>query len=256
MTDDRGVVDLSGVFYFTKEKKMKRLITRISMTVVALLMVGLMVAPAQAEVLWYNGDFDGLNGLANEINSQVSQANVYDDFVVSGGNWLVDAVWSNNIMSFTGVSQALWEIRSGVSSGNGGTLIASGTDTATQTATGNSGFGYDEYMIKVSGLNVSLAPGTYWLTVAPIGAGSGRSFNTTTNGLFAVGEPSGDNDNSFFNSSYFGNNFTQNYLEQGKSNFSMGIEGSTENSPIPEPGSLMLLGTGLLGLLGLRKKNR
>ena len=72
--------------------------------------------------MWYNGKFNSLTGVANEINTQVSQAAVYDNFIVPSGTWNINTVWSNNLMNFTTLSQAYWEIRSGVSAGDGGTL--------------------------------------------------------------------------------------------------------------------------------------
>jgi hypothetical protein len=210
-------------------------------------------APASAGTVgWYNGDFNGNNGLANGINNgSWSQANTYDDFVVPAGGWLVTGVFSNDLMSFTGTTQAYWEIRSGVSAGNGGTLVASGTDTATQTATGRSGFGYTEYTVEVDGLSLFLAPGTYWLTVAPVGPGSGNSYVSTTSGANAIGNPPGNDDNSFFNSSTFGANFTpaSNYVG-APADFSEGVL-----TGAPEPGTLgMMFGAGLLGLGFLRRK--
>ena len=41
------------------------------------------IAQAPPGSLWYNGDFNGVNGLANERNTVVSQAAVYDDFNVT-----------------------------------------------------------------------------------------------------------------------------------------------------------------------------
>ena len=68
-------------------------------------------------------------------------ASVYDDFIVpSGSGWNVTAVFSDNLPN-TRVTGANWEIRQGVSEGNGGTLIASGTTiTPVVTDTGRSGF--------------------------------------------------------------------------------------------------------------------
>ena len=86
-----------------------------------------------------------------------------------------------------------------MSAGNGGTLVASGTGAATQTATGFSAYGYNEYTIQVSGLSVTLGPGTYWLTVCPLGAGTYQSFNDTTSGDNTIGQPPGNDGNSFFN---------------------------------------------------------
>ena len=78
--------------------------------------------------LWYNGDFNQLNGLANGDNWDGSggYARVYDDFFVNDPNgWDVTGVFSDNL-STTNITGAYWEIRQGISAGNGGTLIASG----------------------------------------------------------------------------------------------------------------------------------
>src|SRR6266702_414405 len=74
-------------------------------------------------ILWYNGDFNGVNGLANEDNTALGSgefASVYDDFNVPSGGWTVTAVFSDNLSSTT-ITGATWEIRQGISEGNGGT---------------------------------------------------------------------------------------------------------------------------------------
>jgi hypothetical protein len=73
-----------------------------------------------AATLWYNGD-KSQAGLDNEVVTIVggeAYSYVYDDFTVTGSPWHVTSVWSNNLLSFTGVTQADWFIRSGVSNGS------------------------------------------------------------------------------------------------------------------------------------------
>ena len=92
------------------------------------------------------------------ITPVTAQASVYDNFVVTNAaGWDIAAVFSDDL-SNTVITGASWEIRSGVSAGNGGTLVASGsTLTPTITPTGRSGFGFTEYQVKVTGLSRSPA---------------------------------------------------------------------------------------------------
>jgi hypothetical protein len=155
------------------------------------------------DILWYNGDFDGVNGLANERNTSLGVgqfASVYDDFFVKApGGWDVTSVFSDDLEN-TNVTGATWEIRQGISPQNGGILIAGGiTTTPIVAPTGRSGFGFTEYMIEVSGLNVHLpfSADPYWLNVTPTGDGTGRSFDSTTSGANCVGMPCGNDQNAF-----------------------------------------------------------
>jgi hypothetical protein len=192
--------------------------------------------PVAAATLWCNGDLDYVRGLANEINTSITQAAVYDNFIVPSGDWTINIVWSNNVMIVTGITSASWEICSGVSAGNGGILEASGTGAATQTATGLSLSGFTEYTIQVAGLNFILGPGTYWLNVCPIDSGAGRSFNSTTVGANAIGQPAGNNGISFFGSTHFGSVFVPTSVELGyAADFSMGV------GNVPLPPSLLRL---------------
>ncbi len=184
------------------------------------------------DALWYNGDFNGVNGLANEQDTSLgfgTSAHVYDDFnVTDSEGWHITSVFSNNLAD-TGITGATWEIRSGVSNGNGGSLIASGmTATPTVTATGRNGFGFNEFMVEVGGISVDLTPGTYWLNVTPIGDGSGRSFDSTTDGASCVGTPCGNNQNAFFTSDFFGFFFapTGDPALGQPYDFSMGVNGT------------------------------
>lgn len=242
--------------------------SRLVISFVIAMMVAL-VTPAHSEVLWYNGDIDYYNGLLNTTNSYWPLASVYDNFTVGGGGWTVNYVWSNNVMDYFNVTQAMWEIRSGVSHENGGTLVAGGTGTATQTPTGRSGFQYNEYTIMVSGLNVHLDPGTYWLTVIPVGHGNyyeypiggGTSFIPTTSGTNSVNAP-GDNGNSYFNMPDYpyNNDFdpigSEAYSYFTHRDFSMGIGSDGGGSAVPEPATMALFGIGSAALAFMRKRKR
>jgi len=195
--------------------------------------------------LWYNGDFNGVAQLANEQVTPATYNSVYDDFIVPTGQiWNINQVFSNNEMTTT-VTQAYWEVRSGVSSGVAGTLLDSGTGAATQTPTGRSGPLGNEYTVAVTGLNVTLSAGTYFLTVNPLDSAPNSSFITTTSGMNAVGMPPGNDDNSFFNSTIFSTNYEQASDFVGfPADFSMGVSGLSQS--VPEPTTLLL---GLIGAL-------
>jgi hypothetical protein len=180
--------------------------------------------------LWYNGDFDGVDGLTNEDNTSLGSgffSHIYDDFNVNDATgWDVSAVFSDNLAD-TNITGATFEIRTGLSAGNGGTIVASGTTvTPIVTATGRSGFGFIEFMVEIDGLSVHLDPGTYHLNVTPVGDLTGRSFDSTTAGANCVGTPCGDNDNAFLDSNFFGANFEP-VADFGSQfhDFSMGIIG-------------------------------
>jgi hypothetical protein len=211
--------------------------------------------PAQADiVLWYNGDPGGGGLAVNEQTTNIGALQTFDNFDVSNAaGWTVSSVWSNNWMSITGVSQASWAIRTGVSVGDGGTVVASGIGPATQTALGISGAGFAGFKIEVTGLKVNLQPGTYWLSVSPLvgadpvltpGGLSGLflSSNFATLGDNAVNLPSAPSQNGLFNSPFIGFNFAS-----FGNDYSLGV-GGTVGINTPEPSTFTLFVIGALGL--------
>jgi len=209
------------------------------------------IAQAPPGSLWYNGDLNYVNDLPNE-RDPFSQTAVYDNFNVTAPlGWHVTAVFSDNIITAdTAITGADWEIRSGVSEGNAGTLIGSGTTNAPLlTHTGRFFFDTPEYMVEVTGLNVflpMLPQGQhYWLNVTPVSNRQGSSLNTTTSGFNCVGMPCGNDDNAFWNrtGSFFFDH-TYNHCD-GCNDFSMGVIGSV----VPEPTTIGLLTCGVAALL-------
>jgi hypothetical protein len=163
-------------------------------------------APAGASgLLYYGGDLDqnGANGLANENDAPIPGspygAATYDNFVVTGPTWHVTGLFTNNLSQLN-PETAYYEIRTGVSEGNGGTLVYSGTVNVTQTATGRSAFGITEYQDLVN-VDFTLSDGTYWMSVVPLDpASGGRSYNSRTVGLNGVGTHIANLD--YFNSGF------------------------------------------------------
>ncbi len=181
---------------------------------------------------------------------------MYDDFNVGGPGWAVSGVFFNVLNAGGGDFNGMnWEIRSGVSTGNGGTVVASGSAVPTVTLTGGSGFGFTEYKVHVGGLSVNLAPGTYWLGggVTTV-SGSNAQYMSTTSGTNAIGTPPGNNGNSFWNSTTFGANFLPTsdagLFGAGTWDIGMGVEAS----PVPEPASMIALGTGIAALVARRRR--
>ncbi len=206
--------------------------------------------------LFYGGDFDvnnpNANGLANETDAIVGGspygAATYQNFTLSS-NSTATGLFSNNLSGLN-PSSGYWEIRTGVSEGNGGTLVASGTGAVTQAATGRSGFGFTEYGDEVDGLSVSLNGGTmYWMAVVPNDpTNANRSFNSNTFGINALGTQTSNL--QFWNSAFFGVNFTNANNEGVFQTFSDGVIGSV----VPEPSSLIMLGSGLVAVAGVIRR--
>jgi len=205
--------------------------------------------------LFYGGDFDANNpnadGLANENDAIIGGypygAATYQNFINSQ-TWNVTGLFTNNLSSISTPS-GYWEIRSGMHEYDGGTLIASGTQSGSnfsQTPTGRSDFGYTEYTDLATGLNVKLAPGMYWFAMVPTcPTCNGRSFNSNSlEGLNAVGTQVSDM--QFFCTSFFDGCFENADNDGVFPTFSSGVLGTE----VPEPGTLIMLGSGLLAAAG------
>jgi hypothetical protein len=210
--------------------------------------------PARADVLFYAGDFDPSfwysDSLSNENDAYVYGnpygSAVYQNFIIpSGETWNVSSLFSNDIMSVNPTS-IYWEIRTGLSEGNGGTLLASGAGSDSYHLKNQ----YQEYTNTVSALNLTLQPGMYWLTVVPEAPGQqGRSYNTNTFGRNAIGMQ--ESDEQYFNSPFFDFSFTNADNIGMFPRFSDGVIGNI----VPEPSSLVMLVTGALAVVaGLKRR--
>jgi hypothetical protein len=226
--------------------------------VVGLLAVLFFSSFANADTLFYGGDFDpnnpNANGLANENDAIVGGnpygAATYQNFVVPNGQtWDVTGIFTNNLSQLSPTA-GYWELRSGISEGNGGVLVASGTGVITHTSTGRSGFGYTEFNDVIAVPILKVSQGLWWIGGVPVCiACAGRSFNTNTFGLNSIGTQVSNQ--QFFNSSFFGANFTNANNQGVFPTFSSGVIGTTE---VPEPSSLTMLGSGLAAAAGVVRR--
>lgn len=200
--------------------------------------------------LFYGGDFDFRAALNDERSNYRGLTGVYENFIVPEGGWHINAVFVNASFNYQSAG-ADFEIRSGVSAGNGGTLLFSGFGRpSTQQPTGRSWQGFEERTLTISDLDIELEPGEYWLMVRPVTFSCGGGWLLgragTTSGANGIGGPLGDG-RSYFNG--YGRNFapTSDLLGAGTWDFSYGVQG------VPEPMTWMALGTGIAVLLRRRR---
>jgi len=177
--------------------------------------------------LFYTGDFNssgsGADGVFNAQGGALGSggsAYVYDAFVVpKGKTWTIEKLFINTLSNGSAVDPTCpWDIRKGVTSGSGGTDVATGTGNDTWAATGRSGFNLTEYTNMVTlKKKLKLKAGTYYLNVLTSCLTSSCSIGSS--GLFYESDqesqpgvnqyPAGKSgeqpwDQGFFNSSSFG----------------------------------------------------
>jgi hypothetical protein len=232
-------------------------------------------------VYWYNGDLDAFaastNGdgiFPNEVGGGDGSASTWDDFTVGPSGAVITGLFSFDELrggSPTVFQDANWQILNGAPGASGTTVVASGSGasavtTDTQQAIGGIGDPYagELYLTEVTGLNIDLAGGTYWLSLAP-DVSEGAFYNVTTAGANGVGTPQAQDGNSYFSCvacagnpvdapaiDYVSNPSVGDTADGGHIDFSMGVEGVQAS---PEPGTLALAGLGLL-LAGIAKRRR
>ena len=177
---------------------------------------------------WYNGDcHQGTQGVANGYWSDQQFYRTFEEFVVPNGGWTVAGVFSTNAMTVQGITEAVWEIRSGLSSASIGTVVASGRSPATQTFSVTWPDGENFYRVEVDGLRVQLAPGTYWLNVSPV-VDSDGTYVCGTSGANSIGSPPGSVGTAFFDYCLLNGLFQP--LSDG---FSLGVLISSAARPTP-----------------------
>jgi hypothetical protein len=168
---------------------------------------------------FYGGDLDTSSANAAGMSDEntlliLGGSSTYGNLVIPAGTTVTAKGLLFNVQASTAFDPktASYDIRTGVSEGNGGTSIASGSVNIQVAATGNNFLGLNEYSVVVVFPPVTLTSGAYWVNVTPNCTntldGSCSVFrmfvsNTTsrTNALHESWQPAHE---MFLNSGFFG----------------------------------------------------
>jgi hypothetical protein len=168
---------------------------------------------------FYGGDLNvsdsNAAGLSDENTVLIPGSSTYTAINVPTNGWIGVTGILVNVQASVDFdpNTASYDVRTGVSEGNGGTSIASGTGTIKVAATGRNFLGLNEFTVLVRIPTLYIGTGEYWFNVTPQctnGAADGscsigRIFlsNTTqnTNAVLGGAQPAGS---MFLNSSFFG----------------------------------------------------
>ncbi len=167
--------------------------------------------------LFYGGDLDpnDLNaaGMSDENTLLIPGSNTYGAVAIPRSVTVSGILFNVQASTAFDPQTATYDIRTGMTEGNGGTDIASGSGNIKVAATGRNFLGINEFTVEVD-VNPPqvLAPGTYWFNVQPQCTNTldgscsvGRIFvsNSTsgTNNMAGFAQPVNQ---MFFNSAFFG----------------------------------------------------
>jgi PEP-CTERM motif len=206
---------------------------KLRIVLLSLLALSLAAVPAMAQTIYSNGPINGTTD-AWTINSGFI---VSDTFTVGGGGATVTGL-SFGAWAFPG--DVLDSVQVAITSSEfGGTSFFNGTVNFTQSGCSGNQFGFNVCTETSSSFGpVNLAAGTYWLNLDNAVVNSGDPIYWDENS-----GPSSASENSV------GTIPSEAFTVLG------GTTTTTTTSSVPEPSSIMLFGSGILGLAGvLRRK--
>jgi hypothetical protein len=166
--------------------------------------------------------------------------------------YIVSDTFTSTGSSVTGFMFGVWEFPgdtlthvdwSITSAENGGTVYGSGTAATTDAFVSSNQYGYNIDKITVSGLNVSAPSGTLWLNLQNASVASGDPVYWDENsgrGCGGSGCPSSASESALGTIP--------------SEAFTVNMGGTTTSGTTPEPSSIMLFGSGILGLAGLLRR--
>lgn len=152
----------------------------------------------QHPCVYYAGDLDPNdpeeNGYSNENTLFIGNSWTYNE-IDSPVSAKISAAFTNNLQTFGVIDPktANWDFRVGVTNGNCGSSVGSGTNAAQLHPTGRGAFGYTEYELLTT-TPVTVPKGNVWFDVQPNCTNpndpdctnGGRYFLSDTDGLNAI----------------------------------------------------------------------
>lgn len=237
----------------------------------AALAAAIVIAPATARADWYAGDPGATTAVplaafawTTNAPSPGYVAFAFDNFTwTNAGGGLVSTIGGHFISAgngpITGTIFAQWEIRSGMSAGNGGTLVASGsgvpisTQTAFTSVMASSPVADPVLRVELDVADFALAPGNYWLgfSIGDAGSPNGTGFAAETFGASGIGGPLNDGNAFYFQGDGI-NPPAWNYVDV-TSNWGTPMDMAYFITEIPTPTSAALLSLGAIASLRRRR---